>query len=105
MFSFSVDARALPLNGIYLRFEKAETAHGTNRIVRVGTMNRPALQKLLAVIVAALLFAVSFIMINGLQIMTSRLLDARRTLIISLSVIAGMAVEVFPSIAGSCGFR
>jgi xanthine permease XanP len=53
------------------------------------------------VIVAALLFAVSFIMINGLQIMSSRLLDARRTLIISLSVIAGMAIEVFPSIATS----
>jgi NCS2 family nucleobase:cation symporter-2 len=40
-------------------------------------------------------------MINGLQIMSSRLLDARRTLVISLSVIAGMAVEVFPSIATS----
>jgi xanthine permease XanP len=60
----------------------------------LGLMPRP-------VIVAALLFAVSFIMINGLQIMSSRLLDARRTLIISLSVIAGMAIEVFPSIATS----
>ncbi len=60
----------------------------------LGLMPRP-------VIVAALLFAVSFIMVNGLQIMSSRLLDARRTLIISLSVIAGMAVEVFPSIASS----
>jgi len=46
------------------------------------------------VVVAALL--VSFIMINGLQIMTSRLLDARRTVIIAPSVIAGLAVEVFP---------
>jgi len=53
------------------------------------------------VVVAALLFTVSFIMINGLQIMTSRLLDARRTVIIALSTIAGMAVEVFPSIAAS----
>ena len=35
-------------------------------------------------------------MINGLQIMTSRLLDARRTVIIAPSVIAGLAVEVFP---------
>jgi xanthine permease XanP len=60
----------------------------------LGLMPRP-------VIVAALLFAVSFIMVNGLQIMSSRLLDARRTLIISLSVIAGMAIEVFPSIASS----
>lgn len=60
----------------------------------LGLMPRP-------VIVAALLFAVCFIMVNGLQIMSSRLLDARRTLIISLSIIAGMAVEVFPSIAAS----
>jgi len=63
----------------------------------------PALLSLMPrpVIVAALLFAVSFIMINGVQIMTSRLIDARRTLIIALSLIAGMAVEVFPSIAAS----
>jgi NCS2 family nucleobase:cation symporter-2 len=60
----------------------------------LGVMPRP-------VIVAALLFAVSFIMINGLQIMMSRLLDARRTLIIALSTIAGMAIEVFPLISGS----
>ena len=60
----------------------------------LGLMPRP-------VIVAVLLFAVSFIMINGLQIMMSRLLDARRTLIIALSTIAGMAIEVFPSISGS----
>jgi xanthine permease XanP len=52
-----------------------------------------------AVIVAALLFAVSFIIINGLQVMTSRLLDARRTLVIGLSIVAGSAVEVFPHIA------
>ncbi len=31
------DHRKLPLNGIYLLFEKGETAHGTNRIVRIGT--------------------------------------------------------------------
>ena len=37
VFSFPFDARLLPLNGIYLLFEKGETAHGTNRIVRVGT--------------------------------------------------------------------
>jgi xanthine permease XanP len=54
-----------------------------------------------AVIVAALMFAVSFIMINGLQIMTSRLLDARRTLIIGLSVVVGSAVEVFPQLSSS----
>jgi xanthine permease XanP len=58
----------------------------------LGLMPRP-------VVVAALLFAVSFIIINGLQIMVSRLLDARRTLIIALSTIAGTAIEVFPSIS------
>ncbi|HQR53029.1 MAG TPA: solute carrier family 23 protein [Burkholderiales bacterium] len=51
------------------------------------------------VIVAALLFSVSYIIINGLQVMTSRLLDARRTLVIGLSIIAGTAVEVFPTLA------
>jgi xanthine permease XanP len=51
------------------------------------------------VIVAALLFAVAFITINGLQVMTSRLLDARRTLTIGLSLIGGLSIEVFPRIA------
>jgi NCS2 family nucleobase:cation symporter-2 len=54
-----------------------------------------------AVIVAALLFAVAYIIINGLQVMTSRMLDARRTLVIGLSVVAGVAVEVFPTLAAS----
>jgi NCS2 family nucleobase:cation symporter-2 len=40
-------------------------------------------------------------MINGVQIMTSRLLDARRTMIISLSIIAASIVELFPSIAAN----
>jgi NCS2 family nucleobase:cation symporter-2 len=52
-----------------------------------------------AVMVAALLFAVCFIIINGLQIMASRLLDARRTIVIGLSVLAGTAVEAFPLLA------
>ena len=38
-FSFPFDARVLPLNGIYILFERGETAHRTNRIVRVGTHN------------------------------------------------------------------
>jgi len=66
----------------------------------------PKLPALLAVmprpvIVAALLFAVSFIIINGLQVMGSRMLDARRTLVIGLSIIAGVAVEVFPLMAAT----
>ncbi len=61
-------------------------------IVLVAGMPRP-------VIVAALLFAMSFIILNGLQTMTSRLLDARRTLVLGLAIIAGVAVEVFPLLA------
>jgi NCS2 family nucleobase:cation symporter-2 len=54
-----------------------------------------------SVVVAALMFAVSFILINGLQVMSSRMLDARRTLVIGLSIVGGTAVEVFPIIAGA----
>jgi NCS2 family nucleobase:cation symporter-2 len=54
-----------------------------------------------AVMVPALLFAMSFIIINGLQVMTSRLLDARRTLVIGLSITAGSAVEIFPQLAAA----
>jgi hypothetical protein len=34
---FPFDNSAIPLNGIYVLFERGEVAHGTNRIVRVGT--------------------------------------------------------------------
>jgi NCS2 family nucleobase:cation symporter-2 len=54
-----------------------------------------------AVVVSALLFAVTFVIINGIQVINSRLLDARRTLVIGLSVVAGVAVEVFPGIAAA----
>ncbi len=52
-----------------------------------------------AVMAAGLLFAACFILINGLQVMTSRLLDIRRTLTIGLAIVAGMAVDIFPAIA------
>ena len=54
-----------------------------------------------AVMAAGLLFSACFILINGLQVMTSRLLDIRRTLIIGIAIVAGVAVDVFPSIAAS----
>jgi NCS2 family nucleobase:cation symporter-2 len=50
-----------------------------------------------AVMVGALLFTICFIVINGLQIIGSRLLDARRTLVIGAAIIAGIAVEAFPT--------
>jgi xanthine permease XanP len=48
---------------------------------------------------AALIFAACFILINGLQTITSRMLDARRTLVIGLALSAGLAAEVLPHIA------
>jgi hypothetical protein len=35
--SFPFNDAEIPLNGIYILFEKGEFAHGTNRIVRIGT--------------------------------------------------------------------
>jgi len=66
----------------------------------------PKLTTLLAVmprpvVVASLLFAVTFIMINGLQVMSSRMLDARRTLVVGLAIVAGTAVEVFPTLSAT----
>jgi NCS2 family nucleobase:cation symporter-2 len=68
----------------------------------------PKLTTLLAlmprsVMVAALLFSICFILINGVQVMTSRLLDSRKTLVIGLALIAGSAVEIFPVIAAHAG--
>ncbi|MGH8634815.1 MAG: uracil-xanthine permease family protein [Burkholderiales bacterium] len=66
----------------------------------------PKLTALLAVmprpvVVASLLFAVTFVMINGLQVMNSRMMDARRTLVVGLAIVAGIAIEVFPSVSAT----
>jgi NCS2 family nucleobase:cation symporter-2 len=50
-----------------------------------------------AVAGSALLFAASFIIVNGFEIMTSRLLDARKTFLIGLSFIAALAVDFYPA--------
>ncbi|HEY7230451.1 MAG TPA: solute carrier family 23 protein [Pseudolabrys sp.] len=49
------------------------------------------------VVVAALLYALAFILINGLQIMMSRMLDARRTFVLAFGIIGGLTVEIFPN--------
>lgn len=54
-----------------------------------------------AVMAAGLLFAACFILINGLQVMTSRMLDIRRTLTIGLAIVAGSSVDIFPAIAAN----
>jgi xanthine permease XanP len=45
---------------------------------------------------AALMFSSTFIVVNGMEIITSRLLDSRKTLVIGLALIAGLAVEIYP---------
>jgi xanthine permease XanP len=44
----------------------------------------------------ALLFAAAFMFVNGLEIMTSRLLDARKTFVIGFAFMGGIAVELLP---------
>jgi len=50
------------------------------------------------VLSAALVFSSSFIIVNGLEMLTSRLLDSRKTLVIGLAIVFGLAVEIFPAL-------
>jgi xanthine permease XanP len=64
----------------------------------------PKLAALLAVMprsvmLPALLFTITFILINGLQVLTSRLFDVRRTLVIGFALIVGVSIEAFPGVA------
>jgi NCS2 family nucleobase:cation symporter-2 len=54
-----------------------------------------------AVVGASFLFTASFIMISGLQIITSRLLDARRTFIIGIALTLSLGHEIFPALYDS----
>ena len=45
---------------------------------------------------AGLLFAAAFIMINGVQIISSRVLDARRTIVIGAGILTFLLVAIFP---------
>ncbi len=48
------------------------------------------------VVGATLVFASCLVFVNGLQIIASRLLDARRTFVIGLSFMLGIAVDILP---------
>lgn len=50
-----------------------------------------------AVMGATLVFSAAFMLVNGLQIAASRMLDARRTLVVGLGVVAGLSVELVPA--------
>jgi NCS2 family nucleobase:cation symporter-2 len=45
---------------------------------------------------ALLLFAVSFMILAGIQIVTTRLIDARKTFVIGVSLILGLSVDMLP---------
>ena len=49
-----------------------------------------------AVVGALFLFTACFIVTSGLQIITSRLLDARRTFIIGIALTLSLGHEIFP---------
>ena len=46
----------------------------------------------------ALIFMVSFMVVSGIQIMTSRMLDSRRTFVIGISLMFGISVDILPHV-------
>ena len=49
---------------------------------------------------AMLVFSSAFMIVNGLQIVTARMLDVRRTLVVGLGLVAGLSVELVPAVGG-----
>lgn len=47
---------------------------------------------------ASLVFAVSFMVLAGIQIMLSRMIDARKTFVIGTSIVFGLSVDFIPGI-------
>ncbi|MFH0878660.1 MAG: solute carrier family 23 protein [Lentisphaerota bacterium] len=47
---------------------------------------------------ASLIFAVSFMIVAGIQILTSRMLDARKTFVIGTSIVFGLSVDLVPQL-------
>jgi xanthine permease XanP len=50
------------------------------------------------VIGAALIFAVSFMIVTGFQIMMSRMMDARKTFVVGASIIFGLSADMVPEL-------
>ena len=49
------------------------------------------------VIGAALVFSAAFILVNGIEVITSRMLDNRRALVIGVALVAAVSIDVFPT--------
>jgi len=47
---------------------------------------------------AALMFVIAFMIISGIQIMMSRMIDTRKTFIIAISLMFGISVDLFPAL-------
>jgi len=47
---------------------------------------------------AAILYVACYMVVAGIQIMTSRMIDARKTFVIGLSLILGLSVEILPKL-------
>lgn len=47
---------------------------------------------------AALIYAVSFMIVAGFQIITSRMLDARKTFVVGIPIIVGLSVDAMPGL-------
>ena len=45
------------------------------------------------------MFTACFLLINGMQVITSRMLDSRKTFVVGLTMIAGLGIEIFPHFA------
>jgi xanthine permease XanP len=50
------------------------------------------------VIGAFLFFAASFMIVAGVQILTSRMMDARKTFVVGVSVVLGLSVDMLPGV-------
>jgi xanthine permease XanP len=51
------------------------------------------------VMAAALMFTSCFLLINGMQTITSRMLDSRKTFVVGLTIVGGLAVETVPHLS------
>ncbi len=47
---------------------------------------------------ALLIFSLSFMVVTGIQLITSRILDARKTFVVGASIVLGLSVDMEPSI-------
>jgi NCS2 family nucleobase:cation symporter-2 len=47
---------------------------------------------------ATLIFAVSFMIVAGIQIIVSRMIDARKTFVVGISLIFGLSVDIIPEV-------